>query len=161
METQGLVVLNAQLVSGAASYRSAGIHAYIVNLLRQLKSDDNLRYLALTGPGVLPEGIAVPVQRTKLPTHRPLIRILSGANQTTLGASAPASQLTACARFCRTIMGALPARSSPSLISALRHPNSFAGEPHLFAPANTASPNEPAIITISKFSAQEISALTR
>ncbi|HEY88964.1 MAG TPA: hypothetical protein G4N98_04410, partial [Thermoflexia bacterium] len=39
-----LVAFNAQLASGAASYRRAGISGYIAKLLPQLPLDSGLRY---------------------------------------------------------------------------------------------------------------------
>jgi len=71
-----LVVFNAHLVSGAASYRSAGIYSYIVNLLRQLPSaGDELRYTVLLGSGQLPADVQLPLQRSRWPTGQPLARI--------------------------------------------------------------------------------------
>jgi glycosyltransferase involved in cell wall biosynthesis len=69
------VALNAQLLAGQASYRSAGIHHYIDRLLRHLpQAGPELRFTVFTGRGqpVMP-GAAV--SRTRLPTGRPLLRI--------------------------------------------------------------------------------------
>ncbi|OQA14623.1 MAG: D-inositol 3-phosphate glycosyltransferase [Chloroflexi bacterium ADurb.Bin360] len=161
METQGLVVLNAQLVSGAASYRSAGIHAYIVNLLRQLKFDDNLRYLALTGPGALPEGIAMPVQRTKLPTHRPLIRILWEQTRLPWELVRLRASLLHAPAFVGPLWAPCPQILTILDLGFLRHPEFFrrGNRTYLHLLTRLSAKRAAAIITISKFSAQEISAL--
>ena len=70
------VALNAQLLSGRASYRSAGIHQYIDNLLRCLPAaDPDFRYTVFVGEGK-PEMPGAIVRRTVLPTHHPILRIL-------------------------------------------------------------------------------------
>ncbi|OGO45053.1 MAG: hypothetical protein A2W37_00790 [Chloroflexi bacterium RBG_16_63_12] len=70
------VALNAQLLAGRASYRSAGIHQYIDNLLRCLPAaDPDFRYTVFAGEGdpVMPGAM---VRRTALPTGNPLVRVL-------------------------------------------------------------------------------------
>ena len=71
------IALNAQLLCGRATYRSAGIHNYIDNLLKHLpEADPDLRFTVFVGEGqpqMPPERAAV--RRTRLPTSRPLARI--------------------------------------------------------------------------------------
>lgn len=70
------VALNAQLLFGLASYRSAGIHHYIDCLLRGLpQAGPELRFTVFAGAGqvVMP---GANVRRTALPTARPWVRIL-------------------------------------------------------------------------------------
>jgi glycosyltransferase involved in cell wall biosynthesis len=70
------VALNAQLLFGRASYRSAGIHHYIDCLLRGLpQAGPELRYTVFAGAGqvVMP---GATVRRTALPTALPWVRIL-------------------------------------------------------------------------------------
>ncbi len=76
------IALNAHLLAGGASYRSAGIHQYIDNLLRHLPAaDPDFRYTAFVGqgqpetPGATPE-TPFRVRRTALPTGNPIIRVL-------------------------------------------------------------------------------------
>ncbi len=70
------VALNAQLLHGGASYRSAGIHHYIANLLRHLPAaDPSFRYTALVGSQA-PALEGLDVRRTRLPTRRPWVRVL-------------------------------------------------------------------------------------
>lgn len=70
------VALNAHLLAGPASYRSAGIHHYIANLLPQLPAvDPDLRYTVFVGEGQ-PNLPGATIQRSAWPTARPLARIL-------------------------------------------------------------------------------------
>jgi glycosyltransferase involved in cell wall biosynthesis len=70
------VALNAHLLSGRASYRSAGIHHYIDNLLRGLPAaDPDFRYTVFVGEGK-PEMNGAEIRRTALPTRQPIVRIL-------------------------------------------------------------------------------------
>jgi glycosyltransferase involved in cell wall biosynthesis len=71
------VALNAQLLCGRASYRSAGIHNYIDNLLKHLPAaDPDFRYTVFVGEGEpqMSAGQAA-IRRTRLPTIRPTVRI--------------------------------------------------------------------------------------
>jgi glycosyltransferase involved in cell wall biosynthesis len=71
------VALNAHLLSGEASYRSAGIHGYILNTLRCLPGiDPDLRLTAFVSKGVsgLPHGLEA--RRSSFSTANPLLRIL-------------------------------------------------------------------------------------
>jgi glycosyltransferase involved in cell wall biosynthesis len=70
------VALNAQLLFGPASYRSAGIHHYIDRLLRCLpEAAPDLRYTVFVGAGQ-PHMPGATIRRTGLPTARPWARIL-------------------------------------------------------------------------------------
>jgi glycosyltransferase involved in cell wall biosynthesis len=70
------VALNAQLLFGPASYRSAGIHHYIDCLLRGLPAaGPDLRYTVFVGAGQ-PQMPGATIRRTALPTARPWARIL-------------------------------------------------------------------------------------
>ena len=77
MSTPAHIALNAHLLSGEASYRSAGIHGYLFNTLAHLpQADPDLRYTVLVGSGRLPERVGWAVRRSALPTHSPPVRIL-------------------------------------------------------------------------------------
>jgi glycosyltransferase involved in cell wall biosynthesis len=70
------VALNAQLLFGPASYRSAGIHHYIDCLLRGLpQAGPDLRYTVFVGAGQ-PQMPGASIRRTALPTAQPWARIL-------------------------------------------------------------------------------------
>lgn len=71
------VALNAHLLAGPASYRSAGIHHYIANLLPHLPAaDPNLRYTVFVGREAgQPNLPGATIWRSAWPTARPLARI--------------------------------------------------------------------------------------
>lgn len=77
MTTRFHIALNAHLLSGETSYRSAGIHGYIFNTLAHLPDvDPDLAYTVFVGRGQLPDHSEWVVRRFHLPTQNPLIRIV-------------------------------------------------------------------------------------
>lgn len=69
--------LNAHLLSLARTYRSAGINGYIYNLLIHLaRSDDGNRYTVYLGEKRFPAAPPLDVRLSRLPTVKPLVRIL-------------------------------------------------------------------------------------
>ncbi|WP_322800443.1 glycosyltransferase family 1 protein [Thermoflexus sp.] len=72
------IALNAQLLAGEASYRSAGIHRYIDEVLRRLpRVAPHIAFTAFIGPrSCAPEAPGIRWVRTTWPTHRPVVRIL-------------------------------------------------------------------------------------
>jgi glycosyltransferase involved in cell wall biosynthesis len=70
------VGINAQLLSGQAGYRRAGIHHYIAQLMAHLPVEEGRRYVIYTGPDS--GQVAGPGRRrvTRWPTGRPAVRIL-------------------------------------------------------------------------------------
>lgn len=77
MSSHPCIGLNAQLLAGSATYRSAGIHHYISRLLAHLPlagSDmDFLAYVNQSGSSAI-QGVRMRV--TRWPTHQPRARIL-------------------------------------------------------------------------------------
>jgi glycosyltransferase involved in cell wall biosynthesis len=70
------VGLNAHLLASAQSFRRAGIHHYIYNLLAHLPlADPTLRATVFVGEGELPS-LPYAVRRSRLKTSRPLWRIV-------------------------------------------------------------------------------------
>jgi glycosyltransferase involved in cell wall biosynthesis len=70
------VALNAQLLYGRASYRSAGIHHYIDQLLRHLPAAaPDFCFTVFVGAG-RPEMPGARMRATALPTARPIVRIV-------------------------------------------------------------------------------------
>ncbi len=70
------IAINAHLLHGGATYRSAGIHSYIHNLLRRLPAAaPEFTYTVFAGAG-RPEMPGAVVRRTRLPTQHPLVRLL-------------------------------------------------------------------------------------
>ena len=77
MPSRPHIALNAHLLSGEASYRSAGIHGYLYNTLAGLPEvDPQLAYTVLAGRGQLPSKTDWQVRHSHLPTQNPLVRIL-------------------------------------------------------------------------------------
>ncbi len=70
------VALNAHLLSGEASYRSAGIHGYLFNTLAHLPDvAPEFAYTVLVGDGQPPDHPALALRRSRFPTAHPLARI--------------------------------------------------------------------------------------
>ncbi len=71
------IALNAHLLSGEASYRSAGIHGYLYNTLAHLPdAAPDFDYTVFVGQGQLPNRTGLSVRRSRLPTAHPLVRII-------------------------------------------------------------------------------------
>jgi len=71
------IALNAHLLSGAASYRSAGIHGYLFNTLAHLPAAaPHFDFTVYVGQGDPPADPALQVCRSSLPTANPWVRIL-------------------------------------------------------------------------------------
>jgi len=69
--------VNAHLLSGQASYRSAGIHGYIQNTLAHLPAaDPALHYTVFVGAGRPTPHERMRISRSTLPTDQPPLRIL-------------------------------------------------------------------------------------
>ncbi|MBN1122907.1 MAG: glycosyltransferase family 4 protein [Anaerolineae bacterium] len=76
MTTHAHIALNAHLLSGEASYRSAGIHGYQANLLRSLPQvAPEFDFTAFVGAGNPAAHDRLAVRRASLPTQNPLMRI--------------------------------------------------------------------------------------
>jgi glycosyltransferase involved in cell wall biosynthesis len=78
MKTRAIHVgVNAHLLSLADSYRSAGINWYIYNLLRHLPdTDPGIKYTVFLSERRYRGRSGLRLQRSRLPTHRPPIRIV-------------------------------------------------------------------------------------
>jgi glycosyltransferase involved in cell wall biosynthesis len=77
MTTHAHIALNAHLLSGEASYRSAGIHGYQANLLRHLpQAAPEFEFTAFVGAGHPAAQERLTVRRASLPTQNPLMRIV-------------------------------------------------------------------------------------
>lgn len=119
--------LNGHLLSGAASYRSAGVHQYILHLLRHLP-EAGCRVTAFLGPSS-PAEAGWTVRRSRLPTHRPLARILWEQ------VCQPAALHQAGVDLTHGPAYVVPlAASCPTVVTV--HDLSFLRFPHLLRPAN-------------------------
>jgi glycosyltransferase involved in cell wall biosynthesis len=78
MSSHAHIALNAQLLSGEESYRSAGIHRYLLNTLINLpKVDPAFSYTVFMGKAAgLPDADRWTVRRSRLPTGSALGRII-------------------------------------------------------------------------------------
>lgn len=77
MSVRAHVALSAHLLSGAASYRTAGIHGYLFNTLSHLPGiDPELAYTVFVGKGQLPVSSQWAIRRSYLPTDHPGVRII-------------------------------------------------------------------------------------
>jgi hypothetical protein len=77
MSAHAHIALSAHLLSGAASYRTAGIHGYLFNTLSHLPGvDPDLVYTLFVGKGQLPVSSKWAIRRSSLPTDNPGIRII-------------------------------------------------------------------------------------
>jgi glycosyltransferase involved in cell wall biosynthesis len=77
MNSPAHIALNAHLLSGEASYRSAGIHGYLYHTLACLPDvDPAFRYTAFVGAGQPSVSERMQVLRSHLPTQNPLARIV-------------------------------------------------------------------------------------
>ncbi|HOV48308.1 MAG TPA: glycosyltransferase family 1 protein [Anaerolineae bacterium] len=161
MGTQSLVALNAQLVSGEASYRSAGIHAYILNLLRELQPDDRLRYLALTGPRALPDDITMPIKPSRFPTHHPALRILWEQTCLPWELTRLKADLLHAPAFIGPLLSPCPQVLTILDLGFIRHPEFFQRSKGMYLRTLTrlSARRAAAILTISHFTAHEITAL--
>lgn len=71
------VAINGHLLSGKATYRSAGIHGYMLNTLRCLADvEPSWRYSLYTGPESVQPDPRLQLYRSQIATHNPLIRIV-------------------------------------------------------------------------------------
>ncbi|HFC12755.1 MAG TPA: glycosyltransferase family 1 protein, partial [Anaerolineae bacterium] len=71
-----IIAINAQLLSGQAGYRQAGIHTYIKQLLNHLPPDEQLQYKTFTQQGA--SHLLPPIlngRESNFPTHKPIVRI--------------------------------------------------------------------------------------
>lgn len=74
---RGHIALNAHLLSPEAGYRNAGVSQYIQALLRALPAaSEGLQLTAYVGAGVADSFPGWQVRRSRLPGHRPPLRIL-------------------------------------------------------------------------------------
>ena len=71
------IAINAHLLSGRDSYRSAGVHQYIVHLLRHLRSvDGGIQFCALLGADAVEPPSSFGMRRSRWNTGRPAVRVV-------------------------------------------------------------------------------------
>ncbi len=71
------VAVNAHLLSGRDSYRSAGVHHYILHLLRHLGSvTDGIRFTAMLGAEASTAATNFHIEHSRWDTRSPMMRVL-------------------------------------------------------------------------------------
>jgi glycosyltransferase involved in cell wall biosynthesis len=124
------VAINAHLLSGQDSYRSAGVHQYIHHLLRHLpQADDRMRCTVLLGAGVFPLDIALDSLRSRWPTGRPTVRVPWEQLAQPWALRRMGADLVHCPAFVGPLVAPCP------LVITV-HDLSFIRFPELFRPAN-------------------------
>jgi glycosyltransferase involved in cell wall biosynthesis len=124
------VAINAHLVSGQDSYRSAGVHQYILHLLRHLgQVDDGIRLTALVGEKAREPAVGLDVIRARRDTTNPSSRVMWEQ----LIQPRVLRRIEADLVHAPVFVGPLIA---PCPVVTTIHDLSFIRLPHLFRPAN-------------------------
>ena len=154
-----LVVFNAHLLSGDASYRSAGISVYIANLLQQFAlGDRGIRLQVLLGRGTLSEEVDLPVLRARMPTSRPWQRIAWEQTALPVLARRLGADVLHAPAFVGPLFAPCPQVITVHDLSFLRYPRMFRTGNRLYLGAMTgvACRRAGAVIAVSDFTAQEV-----
>lgn len=121
------IALNAQLLAGEASYRSAGIHRYIYELLRRLpQKAPGVAFTAFIGPRAVPPPVpGIHWVRAVWPTHRPLGRILWEQLALPLRLARGGWDLLHALAFVAPLAARLPVAVTVYDLSFVRYPEAF------------------------------------
>ena len=124
------VALNAHLLSGQNSYRSAGVHQYILHLLRYLgRAEPSIRFTALLGPEAVKPDTTLELHLSRRDTSNPAGRVVWEQ----LAQPGVLRQIGADLVHGPVFVGPLVA---PCPVVATIHDLSFIRFPHMFRPAN-------------------------
>ena len=154
-----LVAFNAHLLSGDASYRSAGISVYILNLLqRYAPNDRELRFQVFLGHGVAPEGVELPVTHTRPSTSSPWRRIAWEQTVLPILARRLGASLLHAPAFVGPLFAPCPQVITIHDLSFLRYPEFFRTGNRLYLSSLTgpACRRAGAVIAVSDFTAREV-----
>jgi glycosyltransferase involved in cell wall biosynthesis len=154
-----LVVFNAQLLAGDASYRSAGISVYIAKLLGHFPADlEDWRYLVFLGAGAPLGDIRLPVQRTRVPAQYPQVRILWEQFALPLHLRRLGADLLHAPAFVGPLCSPCPQVITVHDLSFLRYPALFKRSNRLYLKVMTglACRRAAAVIAVSHFTAGEV-----
>jgi glycosyltransferase involved in cell wall biosynthesis len=122
------VGVNAHLLSLDQSYRSAGIHWYIHNLLEHLpEADPGLDYTVFLRDRGYPERAGLRLRRSELPTHRPPVRFLWEQAVQPWAARRAGLDLLHCPAFVGPLMRTVPFVVTVHDLSFLFFPEGFRG----------------------------------
>jgi len=152
--------INAHLLSEQAGYRRAGIHGYIANTLRCLPAaDPDLRYTVFVGEGIPDEADRMQLRRSRLPTGRPLARILW--EQAALPWQVGGLDLLHGMAFVTPILGRCPAVVTVYDLSFIRYPDRLSPARRLYLRRLTGFSARRArrVIAISESTARDVESL--
>ena len=122
------VGVNAHLLSLDKSYRSAGINWYIYNLLQHLPdADPGVDYTVFLRELSYPGKATLDLQRARLPTHRPPVRILWEQAVQPWAARRSGLDLLHCPAFVGPLWGSTPFVVTVHDLSFLLFPEGFRG----------------------------------
>ena len=154
------VVFNAHLLSGRAGYRSAGIHAYISNLLRHLpaQAEADWQFQALVGRGA-PAIPGIDMRRSAWSTETPIRRIIW--EQALQPAAIRQAELYHAMAFVAPLLLPAPMVVTVYDLSFLRYPQRLSPARRLYLRQLTALTCRRArrILAISQSTADDISAM--
>lgn len=121
------IALNAMLLAGEASYRSAGIHRYLYEVLRRLpEAAPEAAFTAFIGPRALPPPAPrIRWVRAAGPTHRPLARILWEQMALPLLLARGGWDLLHAMAFVAPLAAPLPVAVTVYDLSFVRYPEAF------------------------------------
>ncbi len=156
-----LVAFNAQLASGAASYRSAGISGYIGKLLPQLPPDSGLRYAVFLNNPSLAATLSLPVYASRWGTAHPLTRIWWEQAILPLELRRRRAKLLHAPAFVGPLLSACPQVVTVHDLSFIHHPEFFRGGNRFYLQWMTrlTCRRATAVIAVSHFTAQEVTRL--
>ncbi len=156
-----LVAFNAQLASGAASYRRAGISGYIAKLLPQLPLDSGLRYAVFLNNASLAAELSLPVYTSRWATAHPLARIWWEQAVLPLELRRRQAQLLHAPAFVGPLLSSCPQVVTIHDLSFIRHPEFFRGGNRFYLQWLTrlTCRRANAVIAVSHFTAQEVTRL--
>lgn len=156
------VAINAQLLSGQAGYRSAGVHQYIGHLLRYItQSDPGLRFTVLTNKTAHLPNPDLMVYRTSWPTHRVPVRVLWEQAVQPRVLRRIGADLVHCPVFVGPVLSPCPSVITIHDLSFLRYPRFFHPTNRLYLSLMTKVSARRArrVIAVSRFTASESVAL--
>lgn len=160
---QSLVAINAQLMSGSASYRSAGISTYLSNLLSHLHPDAAIRYHVFMGHGAITDTISLPITHTKFATGSPLRRIAWEQSLLPLLVKRLHADILHAPAFVGPLFSPCPQIITVHDLSFIRYPHFFRRNNRVYLTLMTgfSCRRAAAVIAVSKFTASEVNRLLR
>jgi glycosyltransferase involved in cell wall biosynthesis len=158
LRNRSTVIINAQLLSGDATYRSAGISTYLHNLLSHLQPDNRLDYHVLIDTNAPLDTITLPVTRTRMNLQHPLRRILWEQTMLPIWLYRLQADLLHAPAFVGPILASCPQVITIHDLSFLRFPYFFKMYNRVYLTLMTgfSCRRAKAVIAVSSFTASEI-----